>query len=228
MADPLLAPVGSLRSVADAGPRLALTFDDGPDPRHTPGVLDALAAHGVRATFFMLAGRAEAAPDLARRVVAEGHEVALHGADHERLTRLSPAGVRERVRGGRERLERLVAGPVRWFRPAFGAQSVRTWLAVRRAGMQVVVWSADLRDWTQQAPADVARAGLESAASGAILLLHDGIVTDPADPTPEPAFDRARAVDLLLARLHEAGWEPGTVGELLAAGRPVRSAWFRP
>jgi len=228
IADPLLAPLGSVRSVAEAGPRLALTFDDGPDPRHTPGILDALAGHGVRATFFMLAERAEQAPGLARRVAAEGHEIALHGADHQRLTRLPAAEVQARIRGGRDRLERLVERPVHWFRPAFGAQSVRTWLVARRAGLQVVVWTADLRDWTEQTPAAVALAGLGAAASGAILLLHDGIVTDPADPTPEPGFDRARAADLLLTRLRDAGWEPGSVGELVDAGRPVRSAWFRP
>src|SRR6266536_442678 len=103
--DPLLVPVGSLTRVRGAGRHVALTFDDGPDPGHTAGVLDALAARRVRATFFMLSERAEAEPELARRVLAEGHEVGLHGADHARLTELTPAQVADRVVGGRLRLE---------------------------------------------------------------------------------------------------------------------------
>jgi peptidoglycan/xylan/chitin deacetylase (PgdA/CDA1 family) len=229
LADPLLAPVGSIRNARRAGARLTITFDDGPDPRHTPGILDALARHDVKATFFMLSEAAEAHPELARRVVAEGHEIALHGANHDRLTRLSPAEVEARVRGGRDRLERVVGRPLRWFRPPFGSQSLRTWFQTRRAGLRVVVWTTDLRDWTETKPADVARAGVEAAASGAILLMHDGIGSpDPDNPAPEPKFDRAEAVDQLLTELLARGWKPVTVGELLATAHPVHSAWFRP
>jgi peptidoglycan/xylan/chitin deacetylase (PgdA/CDA1 family) len=231
--DPLLAPVGSLSSVRGAGRRIALTFDDGPDPAHTAGVLDALAERRVKATFFMLGERAEAEPELARRVVAEGHEVALHGTDHARLTRLSAAEVDERVRGGRRRLEAVVGRPVRLFRPPYGAQSLRTWLAVRRAGMRVVVWTVDPRDWAaDETPAGIAAAAGRLTTPGAIVLLHDGVGADAGVATgasgPYPTFDRAESTSAVLETLAVGGWLPGTVGDLLATGHPVNSAWFRP
>jgi peptidoglycan/xylan/chitin deacetylase (PgdA/CDA1 family) len=228
MADPVLAPLGSIRSARGAGARLALTFDDGPDERHTPAILDVLARHEVRATFFMLTERAEALPELARRVREEGHEVALHGLDHARLTKLASPEVRKRVAGGRYRLEKVIQREVKFFRPPYGSQSLRTWLIARKAKMRVVVWTADLRDWAEGKPSDVARAGVEAAASGAILLLHDGITVDPSAPHTEPTFDRAEAVDLLLTDLHARGWRPVPVGEMLRGARPVHSAWFRP
>jgi peptidoglycan/xylan/chitin deacetylase (PgdA/CDA1 family) len=228
-----MAPVGSLQAVRGAGRQVAITFDDGPDPAHTGGVLDVLRERGVRATFFMLAERAEAAPDLARRVAAEGHEIALHGSDHARLTELTAAEVDERVHGGRKRLEAVVGRQVRLFRPPYGSQSLRTWLTVRLAGMRVVVWNADLRDWAaDQTPAAIADAAGRLTTSGAIILMHDGVGADANAITgatgPYPTFDRAEATGAVLATLAADGWQPGTVADLLAAGRPISTAWFRP
>ena len=233
VADPVLAPVGSLVRVRGAGRHVALTFDDGPDPEHTAGVLDALAARRVTATFFMLSERAEAEPELARRVVAEGHEIGLHGADHARLTELTRAEVAERVIGGRRRLERVTGTRVRLFRPPYGAQSPRTWLTARQAGMRVVVWNADTRDWApEQTPEGVAAAAARLASPGAILLLHDGTGADAKVKTggtgPGPAFDRGQATTAVLEALADGGWLPGSVAATLAIGRPVYSAWFRP
>jgi peptidoglycan-N-acetylglucosamine deacetylase len=228
---PQYTSTGALRRTGSDA--VALTFDDGPDPAHTPGVLDSLSAAGVRATFFMLAERAEAEPALAARVAGEGHEVALHGTDHARLTRLSRAEVAERVDGGRRRLEAVVGRRVRLFRPPYGAQSPRTWLAARRAGLRVVVWGVDLRDWDpDQTAATIAASARRLTTSGAILLLHDGIGADERVVTgatvARPEVDRAAVTGAVLDTLAGAGWQPGTVGDLLAAGRPVNSAWFRP
>jgi peptidoglycan/xylan/chitin deacetylase (PgdA/CDA1 family) len=227
--DPVLTGVGSVRGARTAAPWLGLTFDDGPDTRHTPAILDVLAAHDVKATFFMLVERAEALPELARRVVAEGHEVALHGLDHRRLTTLPPAAVNARMRDGRARLERLAGVPVRRFRPPFGAQSLRTYLAARRQGLEVVVWSAEAHDWEERTAAEVARLAAERATPGGVLLLHDGLAGDPREPaTVPPSFDRSEAVEALLRDLGGQGWRLGTVGWLLDAAPAVRTAWFRP
>jgi peptidoglycan/xylan/chitin deacetylase (PgdA/CDA1 family) len=155
--DSLLAPVGSLRGVRATQPIVALTFDDGPEAAGTPGVLAALGDAGARATFFLLVERAEAAPELARAIVAQGHEVGLHGIDHARLTGLPPAQVARRLHEGRRRLEAVVARPVRFFRPPYGSQSLRTYLAARRAGLEVVVWTAD--DPARRHPAAARRLG---------------------------------------------------------------------
>ncbi len=138
--------VGSLHGVVTNEPVFALTFDDGPDPNITPGILELLAARGELATFFMRADRAVEYPDLARRVAAEGHEVGVHGFRHDRLTELGPSGVwRETVLARRE-LRRIVGVKPHWFRPPHGAQNLRTFLATRMQGMDVAVWAVSVRD----------------------------------------------------------------------------------
>lgn len=227
--DPVLASVGSIRGAHTAAPWLGLTFDDGPDPRHTPAVLDVLAEHDVTATFFMLVDRAEAHPELARRVAGAGHEVALHGLDHRRLTTLSPAVVDARMRDGRARLERLIGRPVRRFRPPFGSQSLRTYVITRQAGLEVVVWSADAQDWEEQTAAEVAARAAARVTPGCILLLHDGMAGDPREPAKvPPTFERAEAADRFLTEMRGRGWRLGTVDSLLAAAPAAKTAWFRP
>lgn len=231
--DPILAPVGSLAGThpAAGGPaRVALTFDDGPDPQATPAVLDALGAAGVHATFFALLDRAEARPDLVRRVVDEGHEVGLHGPDHRRMTTLDPRALGGDLRTARTRLEQIAGTPVRWFRPPFGSQSVRTYLAARRAGLLPVVWTAWGEDWIDQPPAQVADRVMAGLAPGGIVLLHDGLAGDPREPAqPDPlAGVRGEVVARLAARLDAAHLRATTVGDLVGSGRPRRTAWFRP
>lgn len=227
--DPVLASVGSVKGAHTAAPWLGLTYDDGPDPAHTPAILDVLASYEVKATFFMLVDRAEAHPELARRVVAEGHEAALHGLDHRRLTTLPPAVVDARMRDGRARLERVLGRPVRRFRPPFGAQSLRTYLLTRQAGLEVVVWSADAADWEEQTAAQVAERAAARVTPGGILLLHDSYAGDPREPAvAAPTFDRAEATRRLLDDLTGRGWRPGTVASLLEAAPVAKTAWFRP
>ena len=98
---PALLPLSSVACVATEQRVVALTYDDGPDPENTPAVLDALAAFGATATFFVLADRAEKHPELLRRIVAEGHDVGLHGEDHTRLSTLSAREALTRIRRGR-------------------------------------------------------------------------------------------------------------------------------
>jgi peptidoglycan/xylan/chitin deacetylase (PgdA/CDA1 family) len=229
LADALLAPVGSINGARGVGRRFALTFDDGPDPATTPGVLDALARHGVTATFFVLVQRAEAHPRLIRRLVDAGHEVGLHTVDHARLPTRTAAEVDEQVGRGRARLERVTGTAVTLFRPPYGAQTLRTWRAARRAGLEVVVWSGHAGDWEDQPVAGVAERAAAALTPGGILVLHDAIAGDPREPAPPaPTFDRAEAVDRFLTGLPAADWRPTTVGGLLAAGRTTRTAWFRP
>ncbi len=226
LTDPWVGPAGSLKGVTDDA-AIGLTFDDGPGPA-TITILDVLHEHGATATFFMLAGRAEERPEVVRRVLAEGHEVALHGPDHTRLTTLAPSDVRAHIADGKRRLERCAGASVRWFRPPFGSQSVRTFVAARRCGLQVVVWASDADDWNGDDPARVAESASSRCVPGGILLLHDAFENDPAAPLPEPQFDRADALERFLTRLEARGGRAMSVGALVD-GRPVRrTAWFRP
>jgi peptidoglycan/xylan/chitin deacetylase (PgdA/CDA1 family) len=228
LTDPLAGPLGSIRGARTSDPVVALTFDDGPDPSSTPGVLDALARSGAHATWFVLVDRAEAHPELVRRMLADGHDVGLHGADHRRLTRLDRRELRGHIAEAQRRLAAVTGEAPRWFRPPYGSQDLPSFVAARRCGMQVVVWSADCEDWVQRAEAEIAQRAVAGVRPGAVLLLHDALAADPDEPAPDPALDRPRIADLVLAGLAARGLRPVSVSELLHGRRVHRTAWFRP
>lgn len=207
---------------------VGLTFDDGPDPEHTPAVLDALGAFGAQATFFVLADRARCAPDLLQRIANDGHELALHGPNHDRVTHAPCARLTRSLRDARHALEDLTGTTMRWYRPPFGAQSARSYAAARAAGLDVVVWSADCRDWLPRTVNAIADEGLRNLAPGRILLLHDGLVPDPASPTPPTSISRGAMTTAILERLAGRAWSAVSVSELLTFGPVRRTAWFRP
>src|ERR1700744_1190221 len=96
---------------------LALTFDDGPNPAWTPQLLDILAAHNVRATFFIVGQFAQAEPALARRIVEEGHLIGNHSWSHPNLAQISASRIREELRRTHETLQQIISKPVCFFRP---------------------------------------------------------------------------------------------------------------
>jgi peptidoglycan/xylan/chitin deacetylase (PgdA/CDA1 family) len=229
--DPLLIPVSSIDGVRAATPDMVgLTFDDGPDPVSTPQVLASLERAGATATFFMLAERVSRHPEIVRDVVGAGHEVALHGIDHQRLTALSPQEVHDRVVRGKAILEEVSGTTVRWFRSPHGAQKVGTYRAIRRAGLIPVVWTAAGQDWVAQDPAEVAPRLMTSLRPGGIVLLHDALAGDPREAECPDPLQRVRGemTDSVLAALADKGWAGVSVGELVAVGAAHRTAWFRP
>ena len=152
----------------------ALTFDDGPDPVTTPAVLDALAAAGARATFFVLAPLAQAHPALIARMLAEGHEVELHAQKHVHAWIRSPWGAFLDPLHGAAGLERVTGQRPRFHRPPHGAYTLSTLLGQRRAGLMGAQWSTEAHDWhPQYTPERVRRRVLEELHPGAIIVLHD-------------------------------------------------------
>jgi peptidoglycan/xylan/chitin deacetylase (PgdA/CDA1 family) len=224
--DRILTPLGSINGAVGTSRAVALTFDDGPDPTVTPCLLDLLRERGVHATFFVLTDKVALHTELVRRMAAEGHEIALHADRHERLTLVSVREARRRIIGARDLLQSVVGRPVRFFRPPFGAQSVATYLVARACGLDVVVWGPYAEDWVESAPEEVATRGLKELKAGDVLLLHDGLEMPAAQPIP--SFDRIRAFELILDGIIARGLSPVTVGELISAGNPTRTAWFRP
>ncbi|MEU9073908.1 polysaccharide deacetylase family protein [Kitasatospora sp. NPDC004745] len=198
---------------------VALTFDDGPDPRSTPYVLDALDALAgpgrVRATFFLLGSMLERAPALGAELVARGHEVAVHGWFHRSQWYPAPArDLRELRRAGAAVTDLCGARPL-WYRPPYGVLTAGPALAARRLGLRSVLWTAWGRDWTAEATGrtvlETARPGL---TAGATLLLHD------SDCTSAPGSWRATldALPLIAAHCREHGL---TLGPLRDHGIPL-------
>jgi peptidoglycan/xylan/chitin deacetylase (PgdA/CDA1 family) len=155
-------------------PRLALTFDDGPDERSTPAVLSALARHGVQATFFMIGERAVASASLAAAVLAAGHEVQLHCHRHVRHTQLSEAQIESDAVDGLSALRAIGADPVAWRTP-WGVRTAATEAVAARLGLTVVGWEHDSHDWRGDGAAQVLRDIGPRLADGGSVLMHDGL-----------------------------------------------------
>lgn len=186
-----------------AGRRVALTFDDGPDPQRTPAVLDLLARQGVRATFFVVGARAEAHPELVRRMVAEGHVVGNHSYTHSwRFPLRSLDRTMEELCRTGEVLHRITGLRPRLFRPPFGVTNPTIARAVRRLGLDPVGWSIRSLDTMGQSPERVAARILRRLHPGAVILLHDRCAGSE------------RLVGLLVEGLRSRGLEPVTLPEL--------------
>jgi peptidoglycan/xylan/chitin deacetylase (PgdA/CDA1 family) len=219
--------LGSIMSVRTANPIAALTFDDGPDDYHTPRVLDVLSRHETKATFFVLAERAARYPQVLTAIREAGHEIALHGEDHSTLLGRSMLAKFEHIKAGKHRLQSMLNERIRFFRPPYGWQDVRGFLAARSMGLEVIGWTADGQDWLDLSPGEVADRALSGLDQGVILLLHDRCEPLPGLVRCEGEnLDRAAAVDQVLAGAESCGVRFVALGELLREGRPNRLPWF--
>jgi len=193
---------------------LVLTYDDGPGARMTPRVLDALGAHGARASFFCLGRLAELHPAVLDRAVREGHEVGSHSYAHVHAWKSAPwTSVSDTRRGFRTLSPWVPRDGL--FRPPHGKLTIATWAAARASGARFAWWTRDSGDlWDERPPAD--RLVEDVRRGGGVVLLHD--------------FDRedareAYTIDLTDRLLHAArseGLRVVTLGEALGASAANR------
>ena len=173
-------------------PEVALTFDDGPSPQTTPRVLEALARHGTRATFFVVGRKALAHPGLVRDIVAAGHEVGLHGFEHDRLFSLRGSNhVARDIARSQAVLEDAGAPKPTLFRPPIGFVSHLTVWGARKAGVTLVGCSTRALDGFPRASPDKVTARLTRALQpGALLAMHDAAEHDDYTPASLEALPR--------------------------------------
>jgi nucleoside-diphosphate-sugar epimerase/peptidoglycan/xylan/chitin deacetylase (PgdA/CDA1 family) len=159
-------------------PQIAITVDDGPDPVHTPRMLDIFRDYAVKVTFFVVGGAAEQYPELVLRMKKEGHEVGSHSYSHPYFHRLSWSGAIREIGMTRWVLNRILGEKCKLFRPPHGKLSLRSLIPAWAAGQQVVMWNVDLKDY-RAAPGEVeALVNRTSFASGDIILYHG--INEPA------------------------------------------------
>jgi peptidoglycan/xylan/chitin deacetylase (PgdA/CDA1 family) len=200
--------------VDDVSDQVALTFDDGPSGADTPRVLDLLARHGARATFFTLAQNVRRHPDLVRRMVAEGHEVAIHGELHLPLLMLPPALIRREIRRSADAVLEAANVTARHYRPPFGLMVPSQARFVQKIGYTSVLGDVYPEDAYQPPVATIVARVLRRITAGSILILHDG------SPIGEPSRARTvEALDIILRHLATHALKGVSVERLLAASK---------
>ena len=155
------------------GKRIALTFDDGPTPGVTELILDELQRRRLHATFFMIGERIAGAPELARRVLAEGHEIGNHTFTHPKLNQMTDLQIDVEIQKTQDVMRDLLGCTAHWFRPPYGALRPSQAGIPAAQGLRVALWSVDSRDWTQPGEAEIVRAVLAETRPGSIILCHD-------------------------------------------------------
>lgn len=195
---------GCLRRGPTSARRVALTFDDGPDD-YTERYLEVLDNLNVPATFFLCGEHADARPELVREYVRRGHQLANHGYDHTRFSKLSGRALADQL----ARTERALGGQITgrpWVRPPHGDLDTASFVRLLSAGYTIALWSIDSQDYGDKDPASLAaRCSPKHVGPGDVLLLHEG------QPWTLEALPR------IVTALHAAGYECVTMADLFAA-----------
>lgn len=186
--------------------RVALTFDAGSGADATPAILDALAAAGVKATFFITGQFAESFPDMVRRMAADGHEFGNHSYTHPRFTDISEADIRSQiVRTEAKVVELTGISTVPYFRFPYGARNARAVRQVNDLGYMSVFWTVDTLDWMPDETCEQIRSRVMSnVCPGAIVLMH---CNSPQE---------GQVLDSIIEDLKASGYEVMTLTEVLA------------
>ena len=222
--------VGSVCAARTKRPHFAITFDDGPTPERTPQILRALADGGSTATFFVLMGNVRRYPGLLREVMAEGHEIGLHGWDHVRHDQQTPDQLVDNLTRAVRELQDVTGRPVVWYRPPYGFQTPRTHRMIYRCGLRTVLWNRSSWDYREVPQETRVSAACYQARAGNVILAHDGHAgpEEGALPSEEPTLDRYRLVSDILARYRSAGLTSTTCSDLLNSAEPVFRIHYNP
>lgn len=164
-------------TIKTSGPRrkvIALTFDDVPDPRFTPQLLNVLRKYNVKATFFVVGSRAEKHPDLVARMIREGHVIGNHSYNHPQFVKLRLGEFRTQIVRTENILQTLGGYKPRLIRPPYGDINEQQLKWARSQGYKLVNWNVDSLDWKGLSKAEVKKNILSNAGKGAIILQHGG------------------------------------------------------
>ena len=193
--------------------QIALTYDDGPNNKETLHLLDVLAKHSAKATFFAVGKYVKSEPEIAREIVAQGHALANHTWSHPNLFWISPKKVHEELESCQKEIADATGKQATLFRPPFGARRPDVLGTARVLGLTTVMWTATCYDWkATDAETVAAYAGvdIEKGLFSSVVLLHDGgHLAMGADRSHS-----VRATELLLKKYKPLGYEFVTVDQM--------------
>ncbi|HOY65306.1 MAG TPA: polysaccharide deacetylase family protein [Candidatus Ozemobacteraceae bacterium] len=200
-------PMEQVRLPGDDGGQVFLTFDGGADADGLVPILEALRGRGLKSTFFLTGQWVKSYPDLARRILAEGHEIANHSMRHPDMAGWGQEKIADELGKAEEAMKAVTGrGYARFFRFPFGAQNRRVEAIVEELGYKPVYWNIDTLDWKEPSVASIQQRVRSRVRRGSVILLHVGGRNGPkALP---------RMLDELLAR----GFRPGRLSDLDPAG----------
>lgn len=194
--------------------QLALTYDDGPNDPHTLRLLEVLARHDVRATFFLIGRYVQQRPDIAREVARAGHVIGNHTFNHPLLIFKSAADTRRELLDCRAALQDAIGEHSSLFRPPFGGRRPATLRIARQSGLQPIMWNVTGYDWNAPPAAIIEQKVSRQIRGGNVILLHDG-------GHRQMGADRAQTVlatDHLIARYKSEGCDFVTIPEMIVGG----------
>ncbi len=205
----------TFNSVHVDGPYIAMTFDDGPSATLTPKLLDLLAAHHIKATFFVIGENVAEHPEIVVRAAREGHEIANHSWSHPNFGKMSDEGVRRQLQQTDDAIKNATGKRPTLLRPPYGSITAREkrWIH-DEFGYDIILWDVDPYDWKRPGPAVVRARILKETQPGSIVLSHD-IHPGTIEAMPS-TFDELEA----------KGFKFVTVSELIrmAAARPAHTS----
>jgi peptidoglycan/xylan/chitin deacetylase (PgdA/CDA1 family) len=203
-------PPITINSVHVDGPYIALTFDDGPSATLTPKLLDLLAARHLKATFFVVGQNAADHPEILKRAVREGHEIANHSWSHPNLGKMSDDAVRRELQKTDDAIVAAIGKRPTLLRPPYGSITARQkqWIH-QEFGYRIIIWDVDPLDWKRPGPSVVTARILKETKAGSIVLAHD--IHGPTIEAMPATFDQ----------LIKQGFKSVTVTDLLGMATPI-------
>ncbi|GLX65956.1 polysaccharide deacetylase family protein [Paenibacillus glycanilyticus] len=190
--------------------RIALTFDDAPDPRFTPQILDTLASYDVCATFFVVGSRALKHPELVRRIHREGHIIGNHSYNHAVMSQLKPREFHTQIWRTDAIVSRLIGYHPRFVRPPYGEMLPSQVAWSKQSGYTVVNWDVDSVDWRNNPNSGIVLHNIKKTLQpGSIVLQHAG------GGYGQDLTGTIEALPVLISQLRKKGYKFVTLPELL-------------
>ncbi|MBV9079717.1 MAG: polysaccharide deacetylase family protein [Elusimicrobia bacterium] len=195
--------------------QVALTFDDGPDPRYTPRVMNVLDHYHVKGTFFLVGKHVKEHPELAQQIVNDGHAIGNHGWSHQDLRLLNPEQVHREIADTGDAIQSATGLRPTLFRAPYGMVTRPIMDEAKRQGYSVVQWSFSPKDWTRPSSDKIIRRVVKNTKNGSIILLHDSSPTGQENREATIA-----ALPQLIEALRSEGFELVTISELMRPAPP--------